>query len=148
MGHRSIVAIDPGKRSGFAMFHDGELVCAGYATDGELLGVPPLPTTKPALAVIELPVVYQRTGKGDPNDLIDLAVLVGDLRGFYRRCGVDVALVRPRTWKGTVPKAIHGERVLAVLSTEERAILKGTDHNMIDAIGLGLWQLKTEGQRA
>lgn len=93
-----------------------------------------------ARVVIECPQVYAR-GKGDPNDLIDLARVVGALETLSRDCVV----VRPRTWKGTLPKKIHHERVLKELTTEERAVLgtkKKIDHNILDAVGLGLWALK------
>jgi hypothetical protein len=80
-------------------------------------------------------------------------VLVGDVRGFYRRAGLETALVAPRTWKGNIPKAIHNERVLGALTAAERATLpkrpraKDFDHNMIDAVGIALWQLRKDGQR-
>lgn len=142
-----VIAIDPGKRSGFAVFNGGALAVAGTLDEAEILDRPPC--SLGGVAVIEVPVVYP-TRKVDANDLIDLAVLVGDLRGYYRRTGFEVRLVRPRTWKGTVPKDIHGRRVLAALSAEERALLprrpraKNYDHNMLDAVGLGLWQLKRD----
>lgn len=153
--HRGVTAVDPGKRSGWAIFVDAALVEAGVWSEVDMLEAgTPIVELGPAVAVIELPVIYPLgRGEGDPNDLIDLAVLVGDLRGFYRRAGLDVVLVKPRTWKGTTPKPIHNERVLRALTPAERALLprrpraKGFDHNMLDAIGLGLWQLKTEGQR-
>lgn len=149
----SVIAIDPGKRTGWALFDGGRLVEAGTCTEDEALEAPPGAAVPFGSCVIELPVVYPHGGKGDPNQLIGLAVFVGDLRGFYRRAGVDVVLVKPRTWKGTVPKAIHNRRTLAALTPEERAILpkrpraRDFDHNMIDAVGLGLWQLKRKQER-
>jgi len=156
-----VIAIDPGRRSGFAVFDSsGVLVGAGVLSDAAILARPPCPVS--GVAVIEMPVVYP-TRNADPNDLIDLAILVGDLRGYYRRQGFEVRLVKPRTWKGAVPKAIHNERTLRALTPEERALLPlrprpwGSprapltspaspaslhDHNMLDAVGLGLWQLK------
>jgi hypothetical protein len=154
--HRGIVAIDPGKRSGWAVFVDAALALAGAWPEADMLDdALPMVGIAPAVAVIELPVIYPLgLGKGDPNDLITLALLVGDLRGYYRRAGLDVALVKPRTWKGTVPKPIHNERVLGALTPDERALLprygrkRGFDHNMLDAVGLGLWQLAKERQRS
>lgn len=152
--HRGVIAVDPGKRSGWAIFVDGELVEAGTWPEADMLAGTPIVGLAPAIAVIELPVVYPKGyGKGDPNDMIKLAVLVGDLRGFYRRAGLETALVAPRTWKGTVPKRIHHERVLGALTPDERATLprrpraRDFDHNMLDAVGLGLWQLTKEAQR-
>jgi len=153
-----VIAIDPGKRTGWAWFDGRRLIRAGTNTDAEILASPPhgeAPRNHARacdVAIIEVPRIYPRGGKGDQNDLIDLAVLVGDLRGFYRRHGFTVRLVPPRTWKGTAPKHIHGERVLAALTPAERALLPrrpraGTfDHNMLDAVGLGLFQLKREQQ--
>jgi len=102
--------------------------------------------------VIELPRIYNPSPV-PPNDLLDLAVLVGDLRGYYRRLGFKVELVYPRTWKGTVPKKIHNARTLAKLTAAEVELLpkrpraKDYDHNMLDSVGLGLWWLEKEGER-
>jgi hypothetical protein len=155
MQYRSIIAIDPGKRTGWAIFQDAALVDAGTFNEIRMLTEDaPMVGIMPAIAVIELPVIYPLgKGKGDPNDLIALAVLVGDLRGFYRLAGFAIELVKPRTWKGTVPKHIHHSRVLAALMGRERALLpkrpnaKDFDHNMLDAVGLGLWFLSKEGIR-
>ncbi len=154
-----VIAIDPGERTGWALFDNGTLVEAGTMSKAEILLNPPCPSGRKNyldVAVIELPVIYPLgLGKGDPNQLIDLAVFVGDLRGFYvRRLSLDVVLVRPRTWKGTVPKRIHNARVLEALTPDERALLprrpraRDYDHNMLDAVGLGLWQLRKDRHRA
>ncbi len=146
-----VIGIDPGKRSGWALFDRGNaLVAAGTMPEREILDSPPGAERYDVpfgLVVIELPVIYP-TRKTPPADLIDLAVLVGDLRGFYYRAGVEVRLVTPRNWKGTVPKPIHNKRTLAALTPEERALLpkrpraRDYDHNMLDAVGLGLWGTK------
>lgn len=153
--YRSVIGIDPGNTTGWAIFFDGLLVGAGTLKKDAILpstADDPVEITfggiAPAAAVIELPRVYPHGGKGDPNDLIDLAVLAGDLAGFYRRAGFHVELVPPRTWKGTVPKAVHNVRVIEALSAGEietmprRPRAKNFDHNMIDAVGLGLWFLR------
>jgi len=149
---RSVIAIDPGLWSGWALFHRGKLHVAGVLSEDEITRAPPMPEWSPAIALIEVPVIYPiGKSKGDPNDLIKLAITVGDLRGFYRRHGLRVGFVKPRRWKGTVPKEIHGERVVGKLEADERAILptlpKTKRHNMIDAIGLGLWWLEKEERR-
>ena len=147
-----VIAIDPGKRSGVALFRralladDWRLVEALTMIEREILERP-RQLLGDVLVVIELPVIYP-TRKTPPADLIDLAVMVGDLRGFYRRHGFEVRLVTPRNWKGTVPKSIHNKRTLAALTPEERALLprrpraRDYDHNMLDAVGLGLWGTK------
>lgn len=152
MGPSSVIAIDPGQISGWATFHRGELYAAGVMTEAEIVGRPPVAQWAPVQVVIEVPRIYPLgRGKGDPNDLISLALLVGELRGFYRRSGLPVELVEPRRWKGTTPKKIHNRRVKDALAPEERAILPTLPeykaHNMIDAVGLGLWWLKKEDMR-
>lgn len=94
--------------------------------------------------VIEKPQVYVRTrSKGDPNDLIDLALVVG---AFFQRASGKVTTVLPAAWKGQVPKPIMGARILAKLNDEERARIEAGPlkkmHNAIDAIGIGLHYLK------
>lgn len=101
------------------------------------------------LIVIEKPEVYQqRFWKGDPRDLIDLAMVVG---GIIKTAKCQVKTVYPKDWKGQVPKPVTDRRVLQKLSKEEKKILKhpiafgepntvppSLRHNMIDAIGIGL----------
>jgi hypothetical protein len=143
MAVKTLLAIDPGNVSGEASFENGKLYLArplpfcdlfrpGYCADA---------------VVIEVPRHYPYNQKGDPNDLIDLAVRVGELKNHFTEKGATVQLVYPRTWKGTVPKVIHNKRVLRMLTKQEIDLLpkrpraKDYDHNMLDAIGLGLWKL-------
>lgn len=146
----NLITIDPGNTTGWAAFSDGVLVHAGvdkkadlFGGQGTLLGCrSPAPTT----ILIELPRWYPRD-QVDTNDLIDLAVLVGEAKRFYEVQGCRVELVSPRTWKGTVPKKIHNQRVLGCLTPEEVAVMprrpraKDHDNNMVDAVGMGLWKL-------
>ena len=148
MGHRSVIGIDPGKRTGFAVFYRGQLWQAATIDAGDFEALPEAPWS-PVVVVIEVPRIYPHGGKGDPNQLIDLAVLAGEISGWYRaRYGARVVFVTPRNWKGTVPKVIHNRRVLMALTPSETAILPtrpragGYDHNMIDAVGLALWHLE------
>ncbi len=135
-----LTAIDPGNHTGWARFADGRLEACGLAT--EPTGVP-----MAGHVVIEKPQVYQlRKSKGDPNDLIDLAVLVGRL--VQRAPEPDrVSLPTPATWKGQVPKHIHASRILSKLDAYELAVFNAVrcatsaKHNVVDAIGLGLWQV-------
>lgn len=84
------------------------------------------------LVVIEKPQVYQgRKAKGDPNDLIELAVLVGAL-GFGFSC--PVLLPRPFEWKGQVPKEISHRRI-----REQIPNLGRYSKDALDAVGLALW---------
>jgi hypothetical protein len=88
------------------------------------------------LAVIEKPQVYQgRLQKGDPNDLIDLAVLVGALV-----CHINATkflLPRPQEWKGQVPKEIHHRRIRKAVPGLGRQ-----SKDALDAVGLGLYGME------
>lgn len=96
--------------------------------------------------VIELPQQYAVTKgtKGDPNDLIDLAALCGTIAGALQTSGSRVAYVRPREWKGQTPKDCTEERARARLQPSELARVtlpkaESLQHNVWDAVGIGLW---------
>lgn len=95
--------------------------------------------------VIELPQVYPGARDEDPNDLIQVARSVGMWEQAVS--ALEVHLVHPRKWKGTVAKEIHNRRTLAKLEPAELALLEALKlpaskrHNVIDAIALGLWAL-------
>lgn len=134
-----LLAIDPGLDTGWALFTRGfALLACG-------VGQPPMGAP---YVVIEKPQVYRGRGsKGDPNDLITLAVGVGRYLERAENSGARVALVLPRQWKGTIDKEIHHQRIrrdlpiddLRVVVTEEAKLAKSKVHNMMDAVGLGLW---------
>jgi len=98
----------------------------------------------PDRLAIELPQVYVRTrSKGDPNDLIQLAGLVGALTHWFH--GMTFTYL-PHDWKKTVPKKIMEARILKRLSDEEKSKIQkaptGMMHNVYDGIGIGLVHLK------
>jgi hypothetical protein len=133
-----ILAIDPGKHAGWAYFDDDWSL--------KWCGVNDVPSCSPTDLVIEIPQVYpHRAQKGDPNDLITVAFGAGLIAGRFPKARL--RLVKPHQWKGTVPKEIHNRRVLAALTEGERVVAESAKvqasvrHNMIDAIGLGLWHL-------
>lgn len=142
-----IVAIDPGKlASGWAAFVAGELWLCGYTGSPEALVATLKPYPLIDLVVVEVPRVYdRRRWKGDPNDLIDISIAGGILVGALRAERVKMA--KPQDWKGQTPKTVQAERTLAKLSETERTILEGLavpnskKHNVIDAVGIGLWEL-------
>jgi hypothetical protein len=144
-----ILAIDPGLRSCGAAWND---------TDGTVhtLTVRPasrsirdryreivmaLPERGWDLLVIELPQVYQGAKqKGDPGDLISLAVLVGGLLctiGAHR-----AELIKPAAWKKQIPKAIHHARIREQLSGLGRA-----SKDAMDAAGLWLYARDLQAAR-
>jgi hypothetical protein len=82
----------------------------------------------------------QRAQKGDPNDLLYCMMMNG---AIFDRIGPNAELVDVSMWKGSVPKDIMGERIKSKLSAAELALL-GTkpNHNVVDAVGIGLWKLQ------
>lgn len=136
-----LLAIDPGVSTGCAVFRDGELA---DAWNGE-----------PKVAwfdrvVIELPQVYtSRLMKGDPNDLITLAVRVGRYTERLTPHAGALEHVKPATWKGQVPKDIHHNRMIKRLGVAEAYLLASVlepmaekpREDVCDAVALGLWAL-------
>jgi hypothetical protein len=100
--------------------------------------------------VIECPQVYAtKYQKGDQADIIQLACSVGAI--CARVPARFKTAYQPREWKGQTPKKIHNVRTLCLLSAEEKAtiepVVESLMHNIYDAIGLGLYQLKLGGLR-
>jgi hypothetical protein len=150
------LGIDPGNDTGWAIVTArGQLLACG-------LGAPPHPSTLHpegvSKVIIEKPQVYQgRSSKGDPNDLIKLAIGVG--RYLERYCMYSTETVLPREWKGTVDPDVLCRRVVKSLVSSERNILdraiaslaraklsedtltSGKRHNVIDAVGLAKWSV-------
>ena len=138
-----LIAIDPGNTTGWATFSPvtGLLHYAGTTSVEAWLAEDDRPYST---LIIEIPQVY-RAGQsvGDPNDLIKVAVNAGQWIERFSRRGATVRKVLPKDWKGQVSKEIHNRRVLALLTADEKTrILPSHDHNMVDAIGLGLFHLK------
>lgn len=148
----NLISIDPGNKTGWAVFANRVLVRAGVDKKSDLFRAtaPTIPggiiLAQETLVLVELPRWYPHDHK-DVNDLLDLCVLVGEVKRFYESQSCAVELVFPRTWKGTQPKDVCGRRVLASLTPDEVALLpkrpraKDHDNNMVDAVGLGLWKL-------
>lgn len=143
-----LLAFDPGETTGWALFRAGRLIAAGSAKSADgLEHYMPDEAEKTRWVLIELPQERHHGRKTNVRSIITLAVRVGELKREWEARGAEVELVWPTTWKGSVPKSIHNRRVLAALSEEERALLpkrpraKKHDHNMLDAVGEGLWKL-------
>lgn len=174
MSYIRTLGIDPGRDAGWAVY-DGESISCGlvhvfdvHGRGKERVAVhtptedPDLVTAakkKPwpkrrsqpfSLVAVELPTIYPH-GKGDPNDLIRLAVQVGEITNDLRRSlGVlrrYVRLVEPRTWKGSRPKEVHhrqlrkqlGGELCGVVDAQLKGVAKSFKHNIWDAVGLALW---------
>ena len=149
-----VIAVDPGEWSGVAVFKDGtlihsELVGKGFEAACQFVQTCSLPNfhREPVQGVIEIPQVYQqRQWKGDPNDLIGVAVLVGVFGSWLRRLDAKVKFVKPHEWKGSRPKVVDIKYTMSLLTLGEKTAVpelpQSKLHNVIDAIGIGLWQLK------
>jgi len=135
-----ILAIDPGLRAcGIATMIDGQITTRTVRPQAEALPdrireiCGQIPPGGWGLFVIERPQVYRgRRQKGDPNDLISLAMLVGALivRVSYRK----LLLPMPAQWKGSVPKEIHHRRIRARIPDLSRC-----SKDALDAVGLALY---------
>ena len=150
-GIMRVIAIDPGQWSGVAVFDDGSLIHAELVGKGQDAVVAwtqeIILYTHGVQGLIEIPQVYrQRQQKGDPNDLISVAYIAGMFGGWLQRGGAQVQLVKPHVWKGSRPKDIDIKYTWSCLSESERALLpklpKSKLHNVLDAVGIGLWHLR------
>ena len=96
------------------------------------------------LLVIETPQTYGgRAAKGDANALIKLGQVVGALTVDALENSATVWQPTPREWNGGAPKEVTKARVEMNLVEEGRAGMHVTgkkfDHNVYDAVGIGLW---------
>jgi hypothetical protein len=142
-----LLAIDPAAHgAAYAFFEGGRLRAANLLHREDPLTAVALmpPMYAHEQVVIEVPQVYQqRQWKGDPNDLINVALVVGMLMYRYRECAVQI--VKPHDWKGSAPKKVMGDRILLALDASEQAVITSAAvrpnlrHNIIDAAGIGLW---------
>lgn len=152
-----IIAVDPGKNTGIAVFggvcppERKRLDCAMLvegttrrildALGGKGAGFMPGDTL-----VVEFPKVYAGgKAKGDPADLLELAALVGALEERGRLRDVGVKRYLPHEWKRQLDKATTKARVIERLTPEERQKIpdlpKSKEHNVYDAIGIGLFHI-------
>lgn len=150
-----ILTLDPGaKACGVALFKSKRLQSAWLArTKGDWAEMAravyfsvqarmgPHRLDEISTIVIERPQVYVASrSKGDPNDLITLALIAGRVTGYFpKAAAIDR---KPAQWKGQVPKEIQIERTRQKLSPAEKERIEKTpkslEHNVLDAIGIGL----------
>jgi hypothetical protein len=95
--------------------------------------------------MVEIPEVHQRgSGKGDPNDLIDVAGVAACCVAALKAVGGALCkwAPKPKEWKGQLPKEISSARVLEKLTPDESSRIEpcnpGLLHNIHDAIHMGL----------
>lgn len=138
-----LIAIDPGNDAGIAVFHDQLLVGAELVVEAPARGwVWQGPYALPV--VCEVPK-ERRGSRVNTQDLITLAFTAGYLVSSMQP--TDLLTVFPEQWKGQRPKHADNHLTKKLLCGRERQILEGLsiprskEHNVLDAIGLGLWAL-------
>jgi len=134
-----VIAIDPGTYTGWAYFYANKLRACDWISPRRWDELVLRAMTREHI-VIEEPTIYPHS-KANPASVMALQLKVGELKGRFEMAGCSVELVQPRTWKGQVPKQVHNRRTLAALTPDEFALADGKRHDVIDAIGLGLWKL-------
>lgn len=152
-----LLAIDPGTCTGWAGYENGRLMGCGV---GEDLHAQRLATTIAERVVIESPKL-RPWGEKNPNAILTLARNAGEWGGkISQACGALVEYVTPNDWKGSTSKDVAHARIWSALSDEEKALVdrsfaaaKGRNglapskrHNVLDAIGLGLWAVGRFGR--
>lgn len=152
-----LLAVDPGLRGcGVALFSGQNLIRCAYlrgskdAKDGAAWACMAQEVWEWAGAdatriVSEFPKVYSAgKSKGDPEDLLQLAGVVGALSALFSGT---VQVVRPYEWKRQVPKDIMTSRIINRLTGPEGEVARhgmparSYQHNVWDAIGIGLHAL-------
>jgi len=152
-----LLAIDAGfQHFGWSVFSQGSLVEADLGTNETLefsLGVQPPNFEKvlseiilsnqwsSPLAVIEYP--KNRISTPNVDSLLKLAASCGAYTALLQAAGFSVEWVLPHEWKGHVPKQVMCKRILDKLETHEYSkVRRLKNHNVLDAVGVGLWKLK------
>jgi len=158
----ALLAVDPGINGcGVAFFHKDRLLGCGLerVPDHGTITDRAARSASAALAfprskewdsstkrrvICEWPQIYTQGKRGgaDPNDLLPLAAIAGALVTVY-----PVETVLPRVWKGQLKKNTCAIRIRSRLDAQEcwkldKALYHVTaslQHNIIDAVGIGLW---------
>lgn len=142
-----LYAVDPGKaRSSVASFLDGVFVGCWMVHVSDMQE---LAAEKRGRVVMELPVVYPGS-RVRASDLVDLAAAGMAVASRLAAQGERIHTTSPSDWKGQVPKEVTRKRVLAKLTAPELSrlteclapIKPSLQHNLFDAIGIGLVFLK------
>jgi hypothetical protein len=136
-----VVAVDPAARCAYyAIFENDTLQSVGISKPKPRDNLP-----YSAHWVFERPRKYTRFAAAH-KDLDRLLKMNATFQRRVRKAGGIITEVYPQDWKGNVPKEIHHRRIQSVLSAEEAALVAGPgdseyDHNLYDAVALGLWHL-------
>ncbi len=144
-----LIAVDPGvHQCAVAWFNHGRLWEAGFRTEAIIHLMGPNHPAAPT-CICELPEQRGRSTNIRMSDIINLT-----WAGARVCANLPTETVRPSVWKGQVPKKIHHERMAAALCPSERIVLRnalqniapGLQHNIKDAVSLGLWKLGRLGR--
>ena len=144
------ISIDPDvKLPGFAIWRGGELIRCGVGSVVDVRSLVLAECHRGARAIVEVPMYWPGRRRSDPQSLIELALVAGQLGG------PSAAYVTVNRWKGSTPKAIQNRRTRERLCDRERAILdaalgastRDQALEILDAVGIGLWALRSEGAR-
>jgi hypothetical protein len=135
-----LLTIDPGNATGWALWRRDGLTGCGLGDPRSACDVDWIEEVW-----IESPVIYPRS-KARPNDIVLLARGAGEWGGRYESEAA-VHYVEPATWKGQLPKDVHHARIWSKLNAAEQAIVNAAcrgmapskRHNVLDAVGIGLW---------
>lgn len=135
------MAVDPGATYGWAAFDCGELVACG-------VGYPPVIGSRSGAVIVEVP---DRVEPGIPlRDVLMCARRAGKIERDAERELLRLETVPPVRWKGTLSKRTTELRVREALTPVEAArlpkVARTIAHNMLDAIGIGLWALGRFGR--
>ena len=155
-----VIAVDPGLRGcGLAYVVDGGLRLARYveSTERTERGGVAWSAMAWALAhvvrglgigwdigVIENPKQYEGAAHAaNREDISELSAVAGAVSVILSVGGQSIVSPLPSEWKRQVDKKVHNARVLERLTADEVAAVTwpigSLRHNVIDAIGLGLW---------
>lgn len=133
-----IAGIDPGRRSGLAVMSAGRIVGA-WTLDGDELE----PQVAALAAYVDrVAIETPRAYPGSPvraQDLVRLARRAQSMATALEVAGVDVSLVEPRNWKGTLPKKTFHGRIRRSLDAQDLTSYDKLSEHAKEAVGLALW---------
>lgn len=155
----SLVAVDPGLRGcGVAVFRNAVLERALYvpssvrADRGAVAWVAMSRAVACALAgvtwqvgAVERPKQYDGpVSKARRDDISELSAVAGAVALVLGSMGAEVHSPYPVQWKGQLPKDVGIRRIQAKLTPSEVERIEragALTHNVLDAVGIGLWMV-------
>ncbi len=156
MKNSTLLAIDPGtKTTGWGVFQSNRYVCSSVIKIKNkeldwlqridyiiLRFLNLLKSYKIDTVVVEQPELFMSTHKGqaasNSGSILKVMALVFAIRTAAKMRGVKVVLISVRKWKGSVPKRITQMRIKRYLGIAVK------DNNEADAIGIGLWYIRSK----